>query len=408
MRNSEGQPKAVLNINTDITEKKKIEAHFMRAQRMESIGTLAGGVAHDLNNILTPILMSIDLLKPTAREPEMKIIAAIEKSAKRGAAIVQQVLSFARGVEGERAELPLRHLLKEIDQIINDTFPKNILLDISIPTDLWTVVGDPNQLHQMLLNLCVNARDAMPRGGRLTIAAENRRLDERDAALNPQAKARRYVILNVTDTGTGIKQEILDKIFEPFFTTKEVGKGTGLGLSMAMGIVKSHGGFINVYSEVGKGTTFHLYLPAVETSAAADRPTQPIAFSRGHGETILIIDDESPVLEVTGQILQAFGYRIFTATNGAEAVALYKKHQKEIAAILTDMSMPVMDGLSTIQALKGLNPEARIIATSGLHTDESMAKAARFGIKNFLNKPTSAKDLLDTVQKTLGDSQPAT
>ena len=403
VRNADGQPKSVLIINTDITEKKKIETQFMRAQRMESIGTLAGGIAHDLNNILTPILMSIDLLKISAREPETKIINTIERSAQRGAAIVKQVLSYARGTEGERTEIQLKRLLREVDQIIKNTFPKNIELDISIPQNLWTIMGDPNQMHQMLLNLCVNARDAMPCGGLITITAENRRFDEQNKAINQQSKAGPYVILSVTDTGTGIPQEILDKIFEPFFTTKEVSKGTGLGLSTVMGIVKSHGGFISVHSDPNKGTTFHIYLPAETSLETSQLQTQSLALPRGQGETILAVDDESSILTVTSEALLAFGYKVRTAANGAQAVAIYTQHQKEIAVIITDTSMPIMDGLSMIHAIKKINPDAKIIVASGHHDDVSMTRAADAGIRYFLNKPCSTGTLLKTLQEILND-----
>ena len=249
----------------DLTERKKLEQQFLRAQRMESIGTLAGGIAHDLNNILAPILLSIGILKTTVTDPQAEmILETIEISAKRGADIVRQVLSFARGVEGERVEIQPKHLLKDLESIIHDTFPKNIRLEFSIPDETWTILGDPTQVHQILLNLCVNARDAMPNGGSLTVTVENRVLDEQYAAMNIQAKPGRYVQISVTDTGTGIPPDLVDKIFEPFFTTKELNKGTGLGLSTVMAIVKSHDGIINVYSEPGKGTTFKVYLPAME------------------------------------------------------------------------------------------------------------------------------------------------
>jgi CheY-like chemotaxis protein len=372
---------------------------------MESIGVLAGGIAHDLNNILSPILMSIDLLKLSAKEPEAKILDTIEISTKRGAAIVKQMLFFARGVEGERTEIQLRHLLGEVDQIIKDTFPKNIEVDISFPKDLWTIVGDLTQVHQVLLNFCVNARDAMPQGGLLKVTAENRRLDKQDMIINPQAKDGPYVILSVTDTGTGIEPEILDKIFDPFFTTKEVGKGTGLGLSTTMGIIKSHGGFITVYSEPGKGSTFRVYLPAETSPESEQQQAQTAGISCGKGETILIVDDEISILSMTGQALNAFGYKVRTAVNGAQAVAIYAEHRKTIAAVVTDMSMPVMDGLSTIHALKEINPEVRIIAASGLNDHSSMTRAAVAGVRHFLSKPCSTETLLKTLQEVLNDPQ---
>ncbi len=403
IRDSEGQPKSVLAINTDVTEKKLIEAQFMRAQRMESIGTLAGGIAHDLNNILAPILMSIDILKLTATDAQAKnVLETIEISAKRGADIVRQVLSFARGMEGERVEVQPKHLLQDVESIIKDTFPKNILLRFSIPNDIWTILGDPTQVHQILLNLCVNARDAMPNGGSLTIEVENCVLDEHYAAMNLKAKAGRYVNINVTDSGTGIPPSLLEKIFEPFFTTKGINKGTGLGLSTVMGILKSHGGLISVYSEPNKGTTFKVYLPAMEMSSEA-RKTQleQAGLPRGNGETVLLVDDEASIITITTQTLQAFGYRVLTAMDGAEAVAAYAEHKNEIAVVLTDMAMPIMDGAAAIRALSKINPAIKIIAASGLHANADATKASGAGIKHFLTKPYTAGTLLKTLRTIL-------
>jgi len=401
--NSEGKPTSLLVINTDVTEKRKIEAQFMRAQRMESIGVLAGGIAHDLNNILSPILMSINLLQVTAGDLEKEILNSLEASAKRGASIVKQVLSFARGIEGEHSEIHLLHLLKEMEQIIKDTFPKNIDLHFPRPQELWTIMGDPTQLHQVLLNLCVNARDAMSNGGRLTIATENRFVDEQFVALHPQAKVGPHVLLSVTDTGMGIPPEVLDKIFEPFFTTKDSGKGTGLGLSTTMGIVKSHGGFITVYSDPGKGTTFRVYLPAETSCKAPNQVARTTNLARGHGETILVVDDESGILSVSQSILTNFGYKVHTATNGAEAIAVYLRHQNEIAVIITDLAMPVMDGLSAINIIKKINSKVKVIASSGLFDETSLAKAASVGIRHFLNKPCSTEEMLGSLRELIDE-----
>ncbi len=403
VRDREGRPKSVLAINTDITEKKKIEAQFMRAQRMESIGTLAGGIAHDLNNILAPIMMAIDLLKDmTDRADAKSMLEDIEISARRGADIVQQVLSFARGMDGQRIEIQPQHLLKDINHIVKNTFPKDIHLELSIPSYTWTILGDPTQVHQLVLNLCVNARDAMPNGGNLTIKAENFLFDEQYAAMNLQAKAGPYVIISVTDSGTGISQDVIDKIFEPFFTTKEVGKGTGLGLSTAIAIVKSHHGFIDVYSEPGTGTTFKVCLPAQRTTAEyCEGPAEPVILPRGDGEMVLVVDDEPTILTVTGQTLRAFGYRVLTASNGAEAVAVYAQHRNEIDVVLTDMAMPIMDGPATIHALLNINPLIRIIAASGLNTNASVAKAAGAGVEHFLPKPYTSGTLLKALQLIL-------
>ena len=405
IRDDKGHPKSILAINTDITERKKLEAQFMRARRMESIGTLAGGIAHDLNNILAPILMSIELLKETSSDPQSKkILETIEVSAKRGADIVRQVLSFVRGMEGEKIEVQPKHLLKDLESIIKNTFPKDIRLQFSTPNDTWTILGDPTQVHQVLLNLCVNARDAMPNGGTLTVGLENCVLDEQYAAMNLQAKPGRYVAISVTDSGTGMPRNILDKIFDPFFTTKGLTKGTGLGLSTVMAIVKSHEGIINVYSEPGKGTTFRVYLPAMGLSSEAlEKQIEPVGPPRGNGETILVVDDEVSILIITSQTLQAFGYRVLTATNGAQAVAVYAEHKNEIAIVLTDMMMPIMDGTTTIHALRGINPTVRIVAASGLASDVGHVRSSGLSVKHFLMKPYTAATLLNTMRAILDE-----
>jgi PAS domain S-box-containing protein len=406
IRDNEGHPKSVLAINTDITDRKKLEAQFMRAQRMESIGTLAGGVAHDLNNILAPIMMSIDILKEISENPQARsILETIEVSAKRGADIVRQVLSFARGLEGQRIEVQPKHLLKDLENIIKDTFPKDIRLQFSIPNDIWTILGDPTQVHQILLNLCVNARDAMPNGGNLTIGVENCVLDEQYAAMNIQAKPGRYVNISVTDSGTGMPADLIDKIFEPFFTTKALNKGTGLGLSTVMAIVKSHDGIVNVYSEPGKGTTFKVYLPAMETTTEARKEqAEAASLPRGNGETILVIDDEASILTITSQTLQAFGYRVLTAADGADALSVYVQNRNDIAVVLTDMMMPVLDGPATIHALLRINPAVKIVAASGLNANGGVAKASGAGIKHFLTKPYTAGTLLKVMQAILAEA----
>jgi PAS domain S-box-containing protein len=400
LRTKEGSPKSILTINTDVTEKRKIEVQFMRAQRMESLGILAGGIAHDLNNILTPIMLSIDMLKSTAVDPHTKsILETIEMSARRGSDIVQQVLSFARGMEGQRIVIQPKYLLKDIEHIVTDTFPKDIRLQLSLPYDTWTILGDPTQVQQILLNLCVNARDAMPNGGTLSIRAENCLADEQYVAMNKQAKPGSYVAISVTDVGVGIPQDIINEIFEPFFTTKEVGKGTGLGLSSVKAIVKNHGGFINVYSEPGRGTTFKVYLPAQGIPGDdSQEETEEVSLPRGAGETILVVDDETSILSITSETLQTFGYQVVTACNGAEAVAIYAQQKKKIAVILTDLSMPVMDGRATIYALLKINPKAKIIAMSGLDEADSVAKASTAGVKHFISKPYTAGTLLKTLR----------
>ncbi len=386
----------------DLSERKKLEQQFLRSQRMESIGTLAGGIAHDLNNALAPILMSLDLLKMQVTDPTgRQLIGVLETSAQRGADMVRQVLSFARGVEGQRMAVQVSHLLRDVEKISGDTFLKNISVRADYPPDLWAVVGDPTQLHQVLVNLCVNARDAMPRGGRLAITAGNAMLDAPYAALNLEATPGPYVFIKVEDSGVGMSPDVLEKIFDPFFTTKAVGKGTGLGLSTSEAIVKSHGGFIRAYSEVGKGSKFEVYLPAQTTPMASGAATAAAEMPRGQGELILVVDDEAAVRQVTEQTLEAFGYRVLLAADGAEAVAVYANRGVEIDAVLTDMMMPVMDGPATIIVLRKLNPHLPIIAASGLTANGHDHHAPIPGVRHFLPKPYTAEALLQALRKVL-------
>jgi PAS domain S-box-containing protein len=403
LRDEEGQPKAVLAINSDITERKKLESQLMRVQRMESIGTLAGGIAHDLNNALSPILMGAAALKyEVASELGQQILSTMEASAQHGADLVRQVLSFARGLEGERIPVNLVHLLNEIQDMIRDTFPKNIELAFFPGRNVWKVIGDATQLHQVFTNLCVNARDAMPNGGLLKVSVENAVLDEVYAGLNPDSQAGAYVQVRVEDTGSGIPPDIRDRIFEPFFTTKEIGKGTGLGLSTTLGIVKNHGGFINLYSEMGKGTIFKVYLPADTKATAPESVAKRQAeLPRGNGELILLVDDERAVRTVAQNTLERFGYRVLLAANGAEGVALYVQHREQIGIVLTDMAMPVMDGPSMIIALKTLNPAVKIIGSSGMASHGEVAKAAGAGVKYFVPKPYTAETLLKILSEAL-------
>ncbi|MEI9898687.1 MAG: PAS domain S-box protein [Chthoniobacter sp.] len=389
-------------IEVDITERKKLEQQFLRSQRMESIGTLAGGIAHDLNNVLGPIIMSIDLLKMKFTDPgSLELLSLISSSAQRGAAMVSQVLSFARGVDGHKVHLQVKHVLRDIEKIANEIFPKNIQIRTKIPLELWTVEADPTQLHQVLLNLCVNARDAMPDGGRLTLTAENATIDAQYAGLEKEARPGPYVLLQVEDTGTGIAPEIIEQIFDPFFTTKEIGKGTGLGLSTTLAIVKSHGGFIRVYSELGAGTKFKLYLPAkTDVSPDAEADVE-VELPRGRGELILVVDDEATVREITKETLEAFGYRVIVAADGAEAVGLLAERKKEVAAVLTDMTMPIMDGPATIQVMRRLSPQLPIVATSGLTANGHFARLGSLGVKHFLSKPYTAETLLQTMRQVL-------
>ncbi|MFW9257471.1 response regulator [Nostoc sp. CALU 546] len=398
----QGKPKSILTVDTDITEKKHLEAQLFRAQRLESIGTLASGIAHDLNNILTPILAGAQLLPlkfPDADERTRHLLEILEINARRGADLVKQVLSFARGVEGKRITLQLKHIIVEVGKILKETFPKSIEISTDIPQDLWMVSGDSTQLHQVLMNLCVNARDAMANGGTLSISAENLLIDENYARMNLEAKEGPYIVITVSDTGVGIPREILDRIFEPFFTTKDVGQGTGLGLSTVLGIIKSHGGFVNVYSEPGSGTSFKVYLPAVggmETLSPENLPPQT-----GHGELILVVDDEVAIQEITKTSLETHNYKTLIASDGIEAIAIYAQNRDKISAVLMDIMLPSLDGLTAIRTLRKINPQVKIIASSGLMSDNKLSVIAAIGVNTFLSKPYTVNELLLSLQKVL-------
>ena len=404
VKDEAGQPRSILAINTDITHQKLLEQQFLRAQRMESIGTLAGGIAHDLNNVLAPIMMSIELLKGSLPDPDdQAVLKTIEVSARRGADMIKQVLSFARGVEGKRHEVRITDVLHDLDQILSETISKNITIVSSVAPDLWQVQADPTQLQQVLMNLCVNARDAMPGGGRITISAENMAVDAHYAAMNIEARVGAYVKIEVEDNGAGIPPDIQDRVFDPFFTNKPVGEGTGLGLATTLAIVKSHGGFVRLYSEVDKGTRFRIYLPADPQAEGAPSSPAPSSVPRGNGELIMVVDDEAAIRQVTRQTLEAYGYRVVVATNGAEAVALYAQNVQGIALVLTDMMMPVMDGPATIQALRQINPLVKLIGASGISQNGKVAKASGSGLEHFLPKPYTADvmlRLIDTVLKS--------
>ncbi len=403
VRGDDGQPTSVLVLNTDITEKKRLEGQFLRSQRMESIGTLAGGVAHDLNNILSPIMMSAPLLRMDELPADDfdRLLDTIETNAQRGSDIVKQLLAFGRGIGGERVVVQPRHIIKEMVKIARETFPKNITIVAEVAENLWPILGDPTHIHQVLLNLCINARDAMPNGGTLKVIAENMQLDEHYAVQDAEAKQGPFVSLRVADTGSGIPKEILDKIFDPFFTTKEIGKGTGLGLATVTGIVKSHGGLVHVYSEVGKGSVFNVMLPAAPnaTPAGEDAVREPLPM--GQGETILVVDDEAGILGATCKLLERHNYKVLSAADGAEALTLFSHHRSVIRLIMTDVMMPVMDGLALTRVIKKMDSEVKLIASSGLEHDAKFEEMRGLGVNVFLTKPYTAEKLLHTLRDLL-------
>ncbi len=402
VRNNEGMPKSILCVNTDITQKKLLEAQMLRAQRLESIGTLAGGIAHDLNNILAPIVVSIDILKRTIGDAlATKTLAAIESSAKRGTDMVKQVLTFARGIQGERLTMQIDHVLYEVLRLMEETFPKAITIRNEVPKQLWRIVGDATQLHQVFMNLCVNARDAMPERGTLTIHAENTVVDEDLARRHYGATAGPHVHIWVKDTGMGIPDDLKEKIFEPFFTTKAIGKGTGLGLSTTLGIVKSHDGFVTVDSSIGKGTTFNIYLPASLEEEKVEYQIPRDQLRRANGEMILVVDDESVLREVATSTLESWGYTVLAARDGAEAIEMFEEHKDEIRVVVTDMMMPRKDGAETIRALRSLDPDVKIIIMTGMRIPDDISVEDIQSVEGVLQKPYTAEKLLGMLQEVI-------
>ncbi|MEF8865522.1 MAG: PAS domain S-box protein [Salinibacter sp.] len=408
VRDSTGEPKHVLVINTDITERKRLESQFLRSQRMESLGRLVGGIAHDLGNLLVPITLGVKVLKRRVGDTDDKVdqtLSMIQKSAERGSDMVEQVLAFARGVEGERVALQPELIVEEVEEMTNETFPEDIEVRTRTDTDLRPVVGDATQIQQVLMNLCVNARDAMPDGGTLTVEARNVDFSEREARRNIEAEPGDYVCIEVRDTGTGMPDDVADKIFEPFYTTKEEGEGTGLGLSTAYSIIQSHDGFMDVESEEGKGTTFWIYLPAADEDATVEAssttngaPEHERSSFDGDGTRVLVVDDEEFVLESAQQALEAVGYQVQTALDAAAALRVVET--QAIDLVITDLRMPEMSGLDLIRRLRDRHPDLPIVAASGV-ADGRTEEALDAGAQTFLAKPFTAEKLEGALQEVL-------
>jgi two-component system, cell cycle sensor histidine kinase and response regulator CckA len=397
VRDNAGVGTSILSINTDVTDRRQLEQQFYRAQRLDSIGTLAGGIAHDLNNVLSPIVMGMSLLRDRLTDADSReVLDTISTSAQRGAEMVQQVLSFARGQEGKRVEIRTEELISDVVRIVRDTLPKTIEIVTDVHPSLPPVFGDPTQFHQVMLNLCVNARDAMPHGGRLRITADTETLAPHQT-MGSEAGPGKYVVIRVEDTGIGIPAGFLDKIFDPFFTTKDAGKGTGLGLSTSQTIVRNHGGHIRVSSTLGQGSRFEVYLPVATIPAPAPAIAANVAAPKGDGQTVLIVDDEDSVRRVLRSTLERAGYKVLQAANGKEAITIYNSSGPAIAAVIIDMTMPVLGGLPTMRELVRMNPDVRIIAASGIHDNEAMARSIGSQVKHFLAKPFTSERLLTAV-----------
>jgi two-component system, cell cycle sensor histidine kinase and response regulator CckA len=399
-----GAPVGIIGIARNITQRKQLEERFLRTQRMESLGALASGIAHDLHNILGPILMSASILEESVKDPnDRELVTIVREAAQRGADIVKQVLTFARGTQSEHEPLEPRLLIDQVKRILLKVMPKSVTFSINLSDNLSNITGDATQLHQVFMNLCMNARDAMPHGGVLTITGGNVEVDQAMAMHHGYARPGPYVCLAVADTGVGIPEAIREKIFEPFFTTKEPGKGTGLGLSTALAILKNHNSFVTLTSEVSKGSTFSVYIPAAECPKppAAPAPVSPAPLPQGHGETILVVDDEQPICKMVETILSQKDYLVLSAHNGPEALRLFSEKRSEIRAVLTDLAMPGMTGTELIKALKTIDPGLPIIASTGQSSEQRYKELAALNIPLRLSKPYSARQLLSMISEAV-------
>ncbi len=405
VRDAEGKAESVLVVERDLTEIKLLESQIMRTQRMESIGRLDSGIVHDLNNILTPILVAVGNLKEKLTDEKSKrFLELLDNSTKHGAELVKRILSFGKGVVGERITVNVKDIINETAKFISQTFPKNIKLRVELKEDNNCVLGDPTQLRQILLNICINSKDAMPNGGLLRISCENVFIDENYVRIHIDARIGTYVLITISDTGTGMTPEVIDHIFEPFYTTKGEEMGSGIGLSTVYNIVKSYGGFINVYSEPGNGSRFDVYIPAIETETIRDFGIERMGTSKetkGKGQTILVADDEQVIAEVAKLTLESNGFKVIIASNGTEALAIYRKYLSEISLVILDISMPIMDGRTVISELKKLNPNVKAIASTGLADSADIAELEEIGFSAVLMKPYSSEHLLESVVRVL-------
>jgi PAS domain S-box-containing protein len=392
---------AYVLICTDITEKKALTEQFLRVQRLENLGMLAAGIAHDLNNVLSPIGMVATLLQSRlTEERDQHFLEILEKSTNRGAGLVRQILSFAQGSSHDQREVQVKHILRDVLAMLRETFPRNIAVEEKVPSDLWAVKGDATQIHQIVLNLCVNARDAMEEGGQLTVSAENVTLGAAASQEIPEAKSGDWMKVEISDTGHGISAEILEKIWAPFFSTKATGKGTGLGLSTVQGIVKEHQGFLHVKSTENEGTTFQVYLPAILRRKASAAPFDPQSGYRAEGQHILVVDDEPMIVDLASEALIAQGYRVSTANDGEEAAKIVMADAAAIDLLLTDLMMPKVGGTELMTVLKSLNPGCQMILMTGSNIKEAQQDPRLQSlVTSYISKPFEIGVLLEAVEK---------
>jgi len=393
-----------LVIYEDITKSQQMEAQLLQAQKMEAIGTLAGGIAHDFNNLLQAILGYTQMLmiERGKEDKEYLRLGEIEKAARRASELTLQLLTFSRKVESHLRPVDLNQEIRQVEKLLKRTLPKMIDIKLFLQDDLRVINADPSQMEQILMNLAVNARDAMPEGGKLVIETENVILEEEYCRVHLGAKPGPFSLITVSDTGCGMDPETVEHIFEPFYTTKEKGRGTGLGLSMVYGIIKNHGGYIMCYSEPGEGTSFKIYLPVErETNNQEPERVEEAPMPKGGAETILLVDDELPLRELGEQMLKRFGYRVLTAPDGETALEIYRQKGEEISLVILDIIMPGMGGRRCLEALLRIDPDARIVVSSGYSINGANGETLDAGSRGFISKPYEIRQMLKVVRKAL-------
>jgi nitrogen-specific signal transduction histidine kinase len=391
----------IVTVARDISDRRQLEQQRLRAQRMESLGTLAGGVAHDMNNMLTPVILMLDELQDAGHLPSPNLLASVRTSVKRGAGMLRQLLTFGSGIAGERAPVDLNRQIEELGRIIASTFPKSITFETKVARKLPAVLGDATQLHQVLLNLCVNARDALPGGGFIKVTAVHVVLDSANAATWPEAKPGSYVRVEVSDNGSGIPPEIIERVFDPFFTTKSADKGTGLGLSTTLGIVRGHGGTIRVKSQPDIGTCFGLLLP-VSSSQPLIETTDRQENIKGRNRTVLVIEDEETIRDVLKRSLERMSFKVIVATSGDEGLALCDEHQPGLSLVITDLNMPGMNGLTVVRHLRASSPALPVMVMSGRVDDSILATLKELKIAGLIDKPFGYAQVEAAIKRVLG------
>jgi len=394
-----------VSVNRDVTQEVALEAQLFQAQKMEAVGTLAGGIAHDFNNLLQVIQGYTEVLQNDVgrNKSSLEALQKIHHSAKRGAELTRQLLTFSRKVQSERRPLDLNREVEQLKKLLERTIPKMIEIELYLSENPAVVSADPIQVEQAIMNLAVNAKDAMPEGGKIVIETERVRLDEHFCRTHLGARPGEYVLLSISDTGHGMNREILDHVFEPFYTTKDVGKGTGLGLAMVYGIVKNHEGYILCYSEVSTGTTFKIYLPAMEQSGHRQKTGEVEDPFKGGDETILLVDDEEYIRDLGVELLTDAGYKVLTATNGEEGLELYRQKRENIDLVILDLVIPGMGGKKCYEEILKINPKSKILIVSGYSANGPGKEAIKAGAKGFVGKPFDVSHLLETIREILDE-----